>query len=65
MTTPGIVETVRVGTQGPAGPGAVKVYWSGTSWPSRPTSAGTAPVFWLGGTTEPAGAIDGDVWITA
>lgn len=65
MTTPGIVEKVRVGTQGPAGPASVKVIYNGIAWPTRPSTGGTIPVLWLGGTTEPAGAIDGDIWITS
>lgn len=61
-----IVEVVRDGPQGPAGPAAIRVHWTGTAWPARPATTITqgAPVWWIGGTTEPPGALDGDLWVT-
>lgn len=62
-----VTEAYTQGPMGPSGPGAIKVEWDGTAWPARPGAATTlgVPVFWYGGPTEPAGAIDGDVWVSS
>lgn len=65
MTTPGITEVVQTGPVGPAGPTAIRVNWTGSAWPARPSTGTSVPVIWQGGTTEPPGALDGDIWITA
>ncbi|WP_052590799.1 hypothetical protein [Luteipulveratus mongoliensis] len=38
------------------------VHWTGSAWPSRPTSRTDITVQWVGGSTAPSGALSGDLW---
>ena len=40
-------------------------YPVGGPWPSRPTVPAGFVVLWIGGTSAPAGMVDGDVWFSA